>query len=183
MAAPIAGFSNTSWLIPEPAMVAKSKPINMRPLARWCWGNRKNRTAMIPSTNGSRMENQPKVPATMWKITEPTMGSLAGAHQNVHATMTASSRTKNPVPSRRSSTGMTTSGPIFRTAPPKGVEIAAQKRIMARTTQGWEVSVTLYGVSFVVVEVFFDFEVDFFFDERSGEVRVAIPPRLPLLLA
>jgi len=54
---------------------------------------------------------------------------------------------------------------------------------MARTTQGWEVSVTLYGVSFVVVEVFFDFEVDFFFDERSGEVRVAIPPRLPLLLA
>src|SRR5699024_7468030 len=105
----------------------------------------------------------------------------AGAHQKVHAMAMASMRTKNPVPSRRSSTGMFTSGPILRTAAPNGVARADQLRVAARTTQGWVVSVTLYGVSSVVFAVFFVCVVDCFFDEREGEVRFAILPRLPLL--
>src|SRR5699024_4712322 len=114
-------------------------------------------------------------------MNEPTAGSLAGDHQKVQATINAMISTKQPVPSRRCSTGITTSGPILRTAPPNGVASADQNRVMARTTHGWVVPVTLSGVGSVIAAVFFDFELDFCIDDRSVDVRVAIPSRLPLL--
>src|SRR5690625_438094 len=96
MAAPMEGLSKTSWLIPEPAMVAKSRPKKTRPLALSCWGNLKKRTAIMLRTIGSRIENQPNVPATTWNTKELTTGSVAGAHQNVQATISARMSVKKP---------------------------------------------------------------------------------------
>ncbi len=177
------GTPPTRWAMPEPATVAMSRPMMMRPLARWSVAWRKQRTATTSRAIGTRRANHPTVPPTTPCTTRPTAVPRRPHHSTAAISAASSSRSR-PVPSRRSSRSMRTSGPSLRKPAPTGVANPIHRVCRARRgAAGRSASGTVAVDPFrpeprrpAEPERDVAEEED---DECVGEVRVAMPTKLP----